>query len=180
MSGENGTNKSLIFNTQRLAVTDCAFLSVKAKVQLASAIRKLLSPGVVKALPADWKDIKSLEQTTNWLEERLAESQLFAVSRISIGEIIGLIFVHETKGADSSISLNIGYLLGEQHWGKGYATEILAALVSYYRNQSNVSRLIAGVEIENAASIKVLKKCGFKISALMEAPQGNLFYEIVF
>ena len=56
---------------------------------------------------------------------------------------------------------HIGYLLAQQRWGKGVATEALQALtlwLSKYRS----GRLVAGVDSENAASTRVLEKLGFK------------------
>jgi len=53
----------------------------------------------------------------------------------------------------------VGYWLGREFWGKGIAT---AALRQFLR-QMNVRPLFASVAKQNAASIRVLQKCGFTI-----------------
>ncbi len=51
----------------------------------------------------------------------------------------------------------IGYWLGRESWGKGIATEALRSFLHVERSRP----LHAGVAKHNAASIRVLEKCGF-------------------
>ena len=53
----------------------------------------------------------------------------------------------------------VGYWLGKDYWGKGIASAALAQFLE----QVKVRPLFARVAKENAASIRVLQKCGFKI-----------------
>lgn len=58
----------------------------------------------------------------------------------------------------------IGYSIGKNHWGKGFATEIVAALIKYLKKQS-FTLAEAWVMHENFASKRVLEKNNFnKIS----------------
>lgn len=53
-----------------------------------------------------------------------------------------------------------GYVLAKGEWGRGYATEALAAVVEVARGVG-VRRLYALCHPEHHASVRVLEKCGF-------------------
>lgn len=61
----------------------------------------------------------------------------------------------------------IGYNLIPKYWGKGYATEIILALVKYLFDQENTERIEALVLEENMASRRVLEKSGFLAEGLL-------------
>jgi RimJ/RimL family protein N-acetyltransferase len=56
----------------------------------------------------------------------------------------------------------LGYWLGVPHWGKGYATEALQAVVDYAFTDLGHAALQAGARVTNPASRRVLEKCGFQ------------------
>ena len=56
----------------------------------------------------------------------------------------------------------IGYWLGAAHWGKGYATEALHALIDFTFGEFDHPALQAGARVTNPASRRVLEKCGFQ------------------
>jgi RimJ/RimL family protein N-acetyltransferase len=56
----------------------------------------------------------------------------------------------------------LGYWLGVPHWGKGYATEALHALIDYAFTKLGHDALQAGARVTNPASRRVLEKCGFQ------------------
>lgn len=56
----------------------------------------------------------------------------------------------------------IGYWLGVPHWGKGYATEAVRALIDYAFTELNHTALQAGARVTNPASRRILEKCGFQ------------------
>ena len=64
----------------------------------------------------------------------------------------------------------IGYLLGRRHWGHGYATEAVQALVSFGFDGLSLNRLHAIVSLDNARSRRVLEKVGFCWDALLRRP----------
>lgn len=55
----------------------------------------------------------------------------------------------------------IGYALGEEYWGRGYATEAVAAAVNFGFEGMNLNRVEALCFVENTASMRVLAKLGF-------------------
>jgi len=56
----------------------------------------------------------------------------------------------------------LGYWLGAQYWGKGYATEALHAVIDYGFTDLAYPALQAGARVTNPASRRVLEKCGFQ------------------
>lgn len=73
------------------------------------------------------------------------------------GELIG--FVNDV-GIEGD-SIEIGYAYAPQHWGKGYATEVLSVLISalFAKGFATVK---AGAFVDNPASLRVMEKCGME------------------
>lgn len=71
------------------------------------------------------------------------------------------------KGFGADGGVEIGYGVNEDCQGRGYATEAVDAAVCWALRQSGVERVEAETDPDNAASRRVLEKCGF-------APTGTL------
>ena len=56
----------------------------------------------------------------------------------------------------------LGCWLGVPHWGQGYATEALHAVIDYAFTDLAHESLQAGARVTNPASRRVLEKCGFQ------------------
>jgi RimJ/RimL family protein N-acetyltransferase len=56
----------------------------------------------------------------------------------------------------------LGFWLGVPHWGNGYATEALHAVIDYAFTDLARESLQAGARVTNPASRRVLEKCGFQ------------------
>jgi len=56
----------------------------------------------------------------------------------------------------------IGYCLGVDHWGKGFATEAARAVIDYAFEEFAIDHLLSGARVLNPASRHVLEKCGFQ------------------
>ncbi len=59
----------------------------------------------------------------------------------------------------------IGYTLGRTHWGNGYATEAVEALLCWLFEEQGVTRVEALLHPENLASASVLERTGFVFEA---------------
>ncbi len=55
----------------------------------------------------------------------------------------------------------LGYWIGRRHWGKGYATEAIGALVDHAFAIHDAERVGGGTFHDNPASRRVLEKLGF-------------------
>jgi len=56
----------------------------------------------------------------------------------------------------------LGYWLGVNYWGKGYATEALHAVIDYAFTDLAHAALTAAARVTNPGSRRVLEKCGFQ------------------
>lgn len=59
-------------------------------------------------------------------------------------------------------SYEFGFILNEENWGKGLATEIGKFWLKYAKQEMNLTELVATVSPKNAASKKVLEKLKMK------------------
>lgn len=59
-------------------------------------------------------------------------------------------------------SAEIGYWLGEAHWGRGITSEALALVTAYAFDAFNLLRFFALPFADNAASVRVLEKAGYR------------------
>ena len=55
----------------------------------------------------------------------------------------------------------IGFILVREHWGQGLASEATRALIEYGFETRNLPEIVADVDPNNAASIRLLEKLGF-------------------
>ena len=73
-------------------------------------------------------------------------------------EVFGDLALHLTSGSRTA---EVGYTFASEHWGKGYATESLAALIEYLFKTFDVTRVFGMLHPDNPASAMVLERCGF-------------------
>ena len=71
------------------------------------------------------------------------------------GQVAGSVASFEDAG-----QLEVTYWLGREFWSKGIATKALAALLEYQTTRPIYARAAK----DNAASLRVLQKCGFVIT----------------
>lgn len=62
--------------------------------------------------------------------------------------------------ADEPGIIELGYSLNHEHWGKGVASEMAAAMVTYCFTNAAITEIVAVTELENTASQRVLQKAG--------------------
>ena len=80
------------------------------------------------------------------------------------------------KGLDSNGVAEIGYGILEEYQGQGYATEAVEATLRWAFQNPNVTAIEAETDADNAASKRVLEKCGFLANGIMgkEGPRYTL------
>lgn len=59
-------------------------------------------------------------------------------------------------------SMEIGYVIGEEHWGKGITAEAGAAVLNIVFKEFKLNRIQARAKSENKASARVMEKLGMK------------------
>jgi RimJ/RimL family protein N-acetyltransferase len=98
------------------------------------------------------------------------------------GEAVGGIGM--LPGCDvSRYSAEVGYWLGQSHWGHGIATEALTLFTQYAFRQHGMLRLQALPFADNAASLRVLEKADYRLEGRLRwaavkegTPRDQLLY----
>lgn len=77
-------------------------------------------------------------------------------------------------------TLNFCYMFKKKYWGRGIATEICGLVLDYiFKNFKEINLLKALSFIQNIASVKLLKKFGFKhIRSIEEFGKELQFFEL--
>ncbi|MBU5424961.1 GNAT family N-acetyltransferase [Tissierella pigra] len=90
-------------------------------------------------------------------------------------EIIGTCCFGPT---DRNDEWGFGYSIRQEHWNKGYATEIVKSVIEFGYS-SGIKDFIASCAIENTASGKVMEKCGMYIDhkGSFRQPKLDIVYE---
>jgi RimJ/RimL family protein N-acetyltransferase len=84
---------------------------------------------------------------------------VYAVTDADNGAFLGCCGVEPQENATT---LELGYWLGEPHWGKGYATEAAHALIDMAFRTRDIEFIDARCRVTNPASRRVIHKSGFQ------------------
>ena len=113
----------------------------------------------------DWEIVKWLANvpypyTYDDLEDYLliSESNQFDLNIFLGNQLIGRVGL--TLDGDNYYDL--GYWIGKDYWGKGYATESSKKLLEYVLDKLDSPKIKSGYFVDNFSSWNVLKKLGFK------------------
>lgn len=72
-----------------------------------------------------------------------------------------------------NLKAEIGYDLGKEYWGNGFASEAIPALLDYAFNTLNLNRIEAKVEPENSNSIRLLEKLHFQFEGTLRKSEKS-------
>lgn len=94
----------------------------------------------------------------------------YAIALNENDELIGdlVIFLKED-------TITVGYTISYKHQRKGYAFEILTALIEYLHNEYPEKEIVALTDKDNEASISLLKKLNFKDEGYHQAIDSFIF-----
>lgn len=86
---------------------------------------------------------------------------LWAVEEKSSGAMMGFVGLNHTDWpAHFTPAVEIGWRLGSQYWGKGYATEAAKAVLSYAFEALSLTELVSLTAVANQRSRRVMEKIG--------------------
>lgn len=69
--------------------------------------------------------------------------------------------------------VDVGYAFVPEHWSKGYALESVRGVLAHARSTLGLGRILAIVNEDNGASIRLLEKEGFRFERTMTMPGEN-------
>lgn len=138
-------------------------------------IIRRLEKADIPALVALWSDEevtrhiggpRDPERVKRILETELTEGQaddlgLWPVIEKSTGELMGDCGLLR-KDVDGTPEIELNYVIARKAWGRGYATEVAAAVTAYAFTKLGCERLIALIDPANAASERVAIKIGLR------------------
>lgn len=84
--------------------------------------------------------------------------QLAVALRGEPEKLIGIVGLRRKPNGD----ISLGYWVGVEHWGRGYATEAAQAMVDAAFLYCGIKAIAASVRVINPASRRVLEHCGFQ------------------
>jgi RimJ/RimL family protein N-acetyltransferase len=96
-------------------------------------------------------------------EEDEEGAHYFAIVHKEKKKIIGSIWLRHIEEDTNCKIAELGYLIDEEEWGKGYATEAICKLISWGFKNLKLNKIYAKTCSENSPSKWVLKKFKFKL-----------------
>lgn len=164
------------FETDRLRVRN--WLDVlsagEAPPWLEKGLGKLLTPAVLQHLPPSLQLSGADSQITDWVSLQAGAGDTYLVQDRHSGSLLGLLILAAFGEAPAPVQLHIGYLLAEEAWGKGIATELVDGVVKRVPVGRNIT-VMGGVGVDNPGSAKVLQKVGFSLSDELSTEDTQMF-----
>lgn len=124
-------------------------------------------------------------QVQQFLQNAIAYQKKHGIGFCSVfakasGEFVGQAGLFHIGYCDEQPDIEIAYRLHKKFWGKGYATELVKALIRWGFDHLPIKKLIAASHPENIASQNVLKKAGldFRGKRLWHNGSEVFWYEI--
>lgn len=93
-----------------------------------------------------------------WVKRKPSPDFKWGMVLKETGAVIGDISIFDIENSRMG---SVGYRLDPELWGLGYTTEALKAAVEFVFTHTELDRLQATADVRNAASNRVLEKCGF-------------------
>lgn len=115
-----------------------------------------------------WPTHQSIEATRGFLHYaheswRAGTDYSFSIRLKDSNRFIGSFGILNDNG-----KIQFGYIITPSQWGNGYATEVCTKMMDILKSFPEIFRVGTFVDVDNAASIKVLLKSGLKEEARLE------------
>jgi len=158
------------FTTKRLIVKDWHSFEPKELKQpdLETIVEKILVPDVTKTFPVLWQGTYDKRRTKAWIQEIDSDAKALLAVEKDTNTPIGIINFFRVGDRREGTFFRLGYLLSKVMWDNGYATELVDGFIHWCKG-NNISTILAGVDPDNTASIRVLEKNNFS----KETTDGN-------
>ena len=145
----------MLIETERLTITEFT-------MDMAQAVQENSVDEDNKRFVPDevWESVKEVEETLEFLMSQYGSFE---------GPLVYPVILKETRDNIGYVQLcpiengnwEIGYHIGKKYTGNGYATEAVKAFLPVIAEQAGISEVYGICLVENAASLAVMRKCGF-------------------
>jgi ribosomal-protein-alanine N-acetyltransferase len=108
----------------------------------------------------------TVEAADRWLAIATSEGRDLHYAIACGDEAVG--GISAMRGSENArFCAEIGYWIGESHWGRGVMTATVDAFCEALFRSTDIERIEAGAFLTNPASHRVLEKCGFMREGVM-------------
>lgn len=154
----------MLLQTPRLILRELTFFDGPAILEFANddSINRYLSFGSISS------ESGTIEYVTTALSAANAHPRLSYKLAMTIRpneELSGSCWL-DIEDPDSQ-NASIGYFVDKRHWGNGYATEMIKALIQFGFDNLELHRICANCDSENHATRRVLEKVGMREEGLL-------------
>jgi len=152
--------------------------TVRAEIEDHAKLGRLLSASI----PVDWPPGEAADALP-WFLERLAQADpgdagwygFYAIVTSGEPDAPVLVGGGGTLGPPVGGRAEIGYSLLPAYQGRGYATELMAAVIGWIERDPRVRRIEAETAADNGPSRRLLGRLGFGEAGPGREPQTLLF-----
>ncbi|SKA20351.1 GNAT family N-acetyltransferase [Consotaella salsifontis] len=140
-----------VLTTERLVLRPLVTADAPAMAALANDLRVA---EMVASIPHPYSEDDALDFIAS-----VAGHPAFAITSRDEGRLMGVVNLRpcSTPGA-----AELGYWLGHDYWGEGYATEAAHAIIDFGFRQFGLPLVEVACRAVNNASRRVIQKCGFQ------------------
>lgn len=118
---------------------------------------------------AGWEFHKSKNESILQLTTFIKSKDVWAIELLENAKVIGSVGLHKDLKRENPKSRMIGYVLNQDYWGKGYATEAVKKLIEYSFDTMKLDILSVYHYSFNERSKRVIDKCGFVYEGKLRA-----------
>lgn len=126
-----------------------------------------LDEEVKKWIPNEsYEDLEEAREAIAFFADRVDKKELpyvLAVESKETGQLIGDTGINEVEGRPGEVE--IGFVIGREYRGRGYATELVKAMTEYAVPLFRIRTLCGRVMRGNDASVRVLEKNGYRFDS---------------
>jgi [ribosomal protein S5]-alanine N-acetyltransferase len=115
-----------------------------------------------------WPTHQTIRDTRAFLKYAINGWQAGTDYSFSIRDKISQRYIGGLGVLNDKGKIQLGYILGPLHWGKGFATEACLKITEVLKTIPGIYRIGSFVDAENIASSGVLLKAGFEQEARLE------------
>lgn len=135
----------------------------------------LLAKDEEVGLHAGWPPHTSVENTKDILTKILIKEDQFAIVEKKSGKVIGAVGIAlDPKRSNDEVKM-LGYWVGKDYWGQGYATEAANVVLKNAFETLNLQLVSCYHYAYNLKSENVIKKLGFQYEGYLR--QGTKRYD---
>ncbi len=103
----------------------------------------------------------------------IRQNDIWAITLKENKKVIGSVGLHKDEKRQTVKTRQIGYVLSEEYWHKGLATEAVLKVIDYAFTEMGLDLLSAYHYPYNKRSRNVIEKCGFKYEGTLRQSTIN-------